>query len=40
MDLFDLTNQSEKLAPLAERMRPTSLDDFLGQGHIVGADLL
>ncbi len=40
MYLFDLTNQSEKLAPLAERMRPTSLDDFLGQGHIVGADLL
>ena len=22
--------------PLAERMRPTSLDDFLGQEHLVG----
>lgn len=24
------------LAPLAERMRPTSLDDYIGQAHIVG----
>ena len=22
--------------PLAERLRPTSLDDFIGQGHLVG----
>lgn len=31
--LFD--NSTKKLAPLAERMRPKSLDDFLGQEHIV-----
>lgn len=24
--------------PLAERMRPTSLDDYFGQGHLVGSD--
>ena len=23
-------------APLAARMRPTTLDEFVGQGHIVG----
>ncbi len=27
-------------APLAERMRPTSLDDFVGQSHIVGKNSL
>ena len=27
---------SKKLAPLADRMRPKSLDEFLGQEHIVG----
>ena len=32
-NLFD--NESKKLAPLAERMRPKNLDDFLGQEHIV-----
>lgn len=32
--LFDCVAQ--KSAPLAERMRPTSLDDFVGQSHIVG----
>ena len=25
-------------APLAERMRPTSLDDYIGQKHLVGCD--
>lgn len=36
-DLFDLMdNTTTKLAPLAERMRPTKLDDFVGQSHIVG----
>lgn len=34
MDLF--TAQSDKLAPLADRMRPKTLNDFLGQEHIVG----
>ena len=27
-------------APLADRMRPTSLDDFIGQAHIVGRGCL
>lgn len=29
------SDNSKKLAPLAERMRPKTLDDFLGQEHIV-----
>lgn len=29
------SDESKKLAPLAERMRPTNLDEFLGQEHIV-----
>ncbi|MDE6060407.1 MAG: replication-associated recombination protein A [Clostridia bacterium] len=36
MDLFDLQNNVERLAPLAERMRPSTLEEFLGQGKIVG----
>lgn len=36
MDLFDLQNNVEKMAPLAERMRPRTLEEFLGQGRIVG----
>ena len=28
-------DESKKLAPLAERMRPKNMDDFLGQEHIV-----
>ncbi len=31
-NLFD--SEASKLAPLADRMRPTSLDEFLGQEHI------
>lgn len=34
MDLFD--SNVKKAAPLADRMRPLSLDDFVGQTHIVG----
>ena len=33
-DLFSL--QEEALHPLADRMRPRTLDEFIGQGHIVG----
>lgn len=33
-DLF--SENLKKRAPLADRMRPSSLDDFLGQKHIVG----
>ncbi len=36
MDLFDLQNNAKTMAPLAERMRPRTLDEFLGQGKIVG----
>lgn len=37
MDLFDLANQNNKdvQAPLAERMRAKTLNDFFGQEHIV-----
>lgn len=38
MDLFDLAaeNRNKSSAPLAERMRPKNLDEFVGQSHIVG----
>lgn len=32
--LFDQEN--DRTAPLASRVRPTSLDDFVGQSHLVG----
>lgn len=34
MTLFDLNNAKNQ--PLAERMRPRTLEDFIGQEHIVG----
>ena len=34
MDLF--TESTGQKAPLADRMRPRSLDEFIGQAHIVG----
>ena len=36
--LFDYATRD--MAPLADRMRPTSLDDFVGQEHIVGNNSL
>ena len=38
MDLFDHARQEQIAheAPLAARMRPRTLDEFVGQGHIVG----
>ena len=38
MDLFDLAaeNRNKSNAPLAERMRPKNLYEFVGQSHIVG----
>jgi putative ATPase len=36
MDLFDYNLNQSKNTPLAERMRPTSLDELLGQEHILG----
>lgn len=38
MDLFEYTaNKSlEKMAPLADRIRPTNLEEYVGQEHIIG----
>ena len=36
MDLFDFNRNEETAKPLAERMRANSLDEFIGQSHIVG----
>lgn len=36
MDLFDYQDNIKTMSPLAERMRPHTLDEFLGQGRIVG----
>ncbi|MBQ8283805.1 MAG: replication-associated recombination protein A [Clostridia bacterium] len=35
MDLFDFNKNEETAKPLAERMRANSLDEFIGQKHIV-----
>ena len=42
MDLFDYmrTNTQEKESPLASRMRPTTLEEVVGQKHIIGKDKL
>jgi putative ATPase len=39
MDLFDYQYEKDRLkeAPLAARMRPTKLSEFVGQEHIIGA---
>ncbi|MFA5311034.1 MAG: replication-associated recombination protein A [Candidatus Omnitrophota bacterium] len=36
MDFFEEDKLDTKLAPLAVRMRPASLGDFVGQAHILG----
>ena len=35
MDLFDFTDNEKAAKPLAERMRANTLNDFIGQKHIV-----
>lgn len=42
MNLFDYMreNKMEKESPLAARMRPTTLDEVVGQQHIIGKDKL
>jgi len=42
MDLFDYMreNTMEKEAPLASRLRPRTLDEVVGQQHIIGKDKL
>jgi putative ATPase len=38
MDLFQLSARKRRVGqPLAERMRPESLQDFVGQEHLLGA---
>ena len=38
MDLFDYMRQNtmDEEAPLASRMRPATLDEVVGQQHIIG----
>ncbi len=40
MDMFEYmrSQQMEKDAPLAKRMRPETLEDYVGQEHIIGKD--
>ena len=40
MDLFEYmrNNTIEKEAPLAARLRPTTLEEVVGQSHIIGKD--
>ena len=42
MDLFDYMRETkkEKESPLASRLRPTTLDEVVGQQHIIGKDQL
>ena len=42
MDLFDYMRETtkEKESPLASRLRPTTLDEVVGQQHIIGQDKL
>ena len=42
MDLFDYMRETrkEKESPLASRLRPTTLDEIVGQKHILGKDKL
>ena len=42
MDLFEYMRSTnmEKEAPLAARMRPRTLDEVVGQEHIIGKDKL
>jgi putative ATPase len=42
MDLFEYmrSNNMEKESPLASRLRPTTLEEVVGQGHIIGKDKL
>ena len=42
MDLFDYMrkNTMEKESPLASRLRPSTLEEVVGQQHIIGKDKL
>lgn len=36
MDLFSASFNQNQVAPLADRMRPRTLDEYIGQAHILG----
>jgi putative ATPase len=40
MDLFDIANEKKsfELKPLAERVRPVSLEEYIGQKHLISKD--
>ena len=42
MDLFDYMREKsmKKESPLASRLRPTTLEEVVGQEHIIGKDKL
>ena len=42
MDLFEYASKldKEKESPLASRMRPRTIDEVVGQDHILGKDKL
>jgi len=40
MDLFDREDGRHDNRPLAERMRPRTLEEYVGQGHLLGAESL
>ena len=42
MDLFDTKTAADQLkeAPLAERMRPRTIGEFMGQEHLLGEEKL
>ena len=40
MDLFDLNNNEYEAKPLADKMRPNNLDEFIGQEHLVSENSL
>lgn len=39
-ELFDNTDLKDDKRPLADRMRPRTLDEYIGQGHLLGGDTL
>ena len=40
MDLFDQQDLKNDNRPLADRMRPRNLDEYVGQGHLLGVESL
>jgi putative ATPase len=35
MDMFDYLDNSKRHSPLADRMRPAKIEEFIGQGHLI-----